>query len=404
MPQLPALRLDPGNALLDLSPVTNALSGIQEQRNEDRNNALRHNQLAMQKQSHDLQAQNYQRQWKRQDVESMGKTALAVDGMEDGPQKQAVWERVVKATGATGLTPEELDYRTGPKMMAAQAGLFRDPMEVEAQRLKLETARSNLSLNTLKRQQIEKTMAGTGAADPKIAQREELLKRYGVDPSSPEGQMYVFNGKLPSKSYDNDVQANKKSASGQRISEGLQNLNKMADTYNDTAFESSLGPIQGSTPDNLIGRGIVNAARLAGEVSNAFGGGNATPNEVRNNIVGATEALAAAIKPLIRGPGEGVWTDADQARLVSIVGDLSQASTKKEYKRRLNAVRDRVKANFGLEFAFDAVGGMDEASPASPQPQAAQQNVARPQSEAEYQSLPKGAQYTAPDGSVRTKQ
>ena len=404
MPQLPALHLEPRNALLDLTPVTNALDGIQKQQNANRDYAMQQDELAMRKQSHDLQAQNYQRTWKQQDVENMGKRAMAIDAMADGPQKQAAWQRIVQSHGADGLSPEELDYRTGPKMMAAQAGLFRDPMEVEAQRLKLETARSNLSLNTLKRQQIEKTMAGTGAADPKIAQREELLKRYGVDPSSPEGQMYVFNGKLPSKSYDNDVQANKKSASGQRISEGLQNLNKMADTYNDTAFESSLGPIQGSTPDNLIGRGIVNAARLAGEVSNAFGGGNATPNEVRNNIVGETEALAAAIKPLIRGPGEGVWTDADQARLVSIVGDLSQASTKKEYKRRLNAVRDRVKANFGLEFAFDAVGGMDEASPASPQPQAAQQNVARPQSEAEYQSLPKGAQYTAPDGSVRTKQ
>lgn len=367
MPQLPALQLNPRNALLDLSPVNNALMNIQKQQNANRKYDMQQNQLAMQKQSHDLQAQNYQRQWKRQDVESMGKTALAVDGMEDGPQKQAVWERVVKATGATGLTPEELDYRTGPKMMAAQAGLFRDPMEVEAQRLKLETARSNLSLNTLKRQQIEKTMAGTGAADPKIAQREELLKRYGVDPSSPEGQMYVFNGKLPSKSYDNDVQANKKSASGQRISEGLQNLNKMAETYNDAAFENSLGPLQGSTPDNLIGQGVVNVARLIGEAGNAAQGGNATPNEVRNNIVGATEALAAAIKPLIRGPGEGVWTDADQARLVSIVGDLSQASTKKEYKRRLNAVRDRVKANFGLDFDFDALRGMDEASPQSSQ-------------------------------------
>ena len=368
MPQLPALHLEPRNALLDLTPVTNALDGIQKQQNANRDYAMQQDELAMRKQSHDLQAQNYQRQWKQQDVENMGKRAMAIDAMEDGPQKQAAWQRIVQSHGADGLSPEELDYRTGPKMMAAQAGLFRDPMEAEAKRLQLETARSNLSLNALKRQQIEKTMAGTGvSADPKIAQRESLLQRYGVDPSSPEGQMYVFNGKLPPKSYDNEVQANKRTASGQRISEGLQNLNKMADTYNDTAFESSLGPIQGSTPDNLIGRGIVNAARLAGEVSNSFGGGNATPNEVRNNIVGATEALAAAIKPLIRGPGEGVWTDADQARLVSIVGDLSQASTKKEYKRRLNAVRDRVKANFGLDFDFDALRGMDEASPESPQ-------------------------------------
>lgn len=368
MPQLPALQLEPRNALLDLTPVNNALMGIQRQQNANRDYAMQQDELAMRKQSHASQENQRQRQWARQDVEDMGKRAMAVDAMADGPQKQAIWQRIVQSHGADGLTAEELDYRTGPKLMAAQAGLFVDPMEAEAKRLQLETARSNLSLNALKRQQIEKTMAGTGvSADPKIAQRESLLQRYGVDPSSPEGQMYVFNGKLPPKSYDNEVQANKRAASGQRISEGLQNLNKMAETYNDAAFESSLGPIQGSTPDNLIGRGIVNAARLAGEVSNSFGGGNATPNEVRNNIVGATEALAAAIKPLIRGPGEGVWTDADQARLVSIVGDLSQASTKKEYKRRLNAVRDRVKANFGLDFDFDALRGMDEASPESPQ-------------------------------------
>lgn len=368
MPQLPALQLDPRNALLDLSPVNNALMNIQKQQNANREYDMQQNQLAMQKQSHDLQAQNYQRTWKQQDVENMGKRAMAIDAMADGPQKQAAWQRIVQSHGADGLSPEELDYRTGPKMMAAQAGLFVDPMEAEAKRLQLETARSNLSLNALKRQQIEKTMAGTGvSADPKIAQRESLLQRYGVDPSSPEGQMYVFNGKLPPKSYDNEVQANKRAASGQRISEGLQNLNKMAETYNDAAFENSLGPLQGSTPDNLIGQGVVNVARLIGEAGNAAQGGNATPNEVRNNIVGATEALAAAIKPLIRGPGEGVWTDADQARLVSIVGDLSQASTKKEYKRRLNAVRDRVKANFGLDFDFDALRGMDEASPQSSQ-------------------------------------
>ena len=129
MPQLPALQLEPRNALLDLTPVNNALMGIQRQQNANRDYALQQDQLAMQKQSHDLQAQNYQRQWKQQDVENMGKRAMAIDAMADGPQKEAAWQRIVQSHGADGLTPEELDYRTGPKMMAAQAGLFQDPLE-----------------------------------------------------------------------------------------------------------------------------------------------------------------------------------------------------------------------------------------------------------------------------------
>ena len=129
MPQLPALQLDPRNALLDLTPVNNALMGIQRQQNANRDYAMQQDELAMRKQSHDLQAQNYQRQWKQQDVENMGKRAMAIDAMADGPQKQAAWQRIVQSHGADGLSPEELDYRTGPKMMAAQAGLFQDPLE-----------------------------------------------------------------------------------------------------------------------------------------------------------------------------------------------------------------------------------------------------------------------------------
>ena len=129
MPQLPALQLEPRNALLDLTPVNNALMGIQRQQNANRDYAMQQDELAMRKQTHDLQAQNYQRQWKQQDVENMGKQAMAIDAMADGPQKEAAWQRVVQSHGADGLSPEELDYRTGPKMMAAQAGLFQDPLE-----------------------------------------------------------------------------------------------------------------------------------------------------------------------------------------------------------------------------------------------------------------------------------
>lgn len=185
--------------------------------------------------------------------------------------------------------------------------------------------------------------------------RLQHLDRLGIDPNSSEGLMYLANGRLPAEFYKNQAQEARKKATAPKIAEGLTNLSRMTEQYNDPAFLNSLGPVQGSTPDGLIDKALINTGRLYGEVANWYEGGNATPNEVRNNIVGATEALAAAIKPLIRAPGEGVWTDADQARLVAIVGDLSQARNKDEFRRRLNAVRDRIQSNFGLEIPFDAV-------------------------------------------------
>lgn len=186
MPQLPALQLEPRNALLDLTPVNNALMGIQRQQNANRDYAMQQDELAMRKQTHDLQAQNYQRQWKQQDVENMGKRAMAIDAMADGPQKEAAWQRIVQSHGADGLSPEELDYRTGPKMMAAQAGLFRDPMDVEAKRLDM----------AYKRAQIAQVNRKSSDNDL-FAQRSTQAQALGIDPNSDSFKSYVLTGKLP---------------------------------------------------------------------------------------------------------------------------------------------------------------------------------------------------------------
>jgi hypothetical protein len=141
---------------------------------------------------------------------------------------------------------------------------------------------------------------------------------------------------------------------------------------------------------------------LFGEAANTVEGGNTSPSEVRSNIQGTTEALAAAIKPLIRAPGEGVWTDADQERLVAVVGDLAQSRDKTEFKRRLNAVRDRIKSNFALDVQFDALPGATGDAPVS-EAAPSGQSVPQVTSEAEYNALPSGATYTDPNGKVRRK-
>lgn len=201
-------------------------------------------------------------------------------------------------------------------------------------------------------EKLRKEVAGDTVATKRLAE----LERLGIDPNSAEGMIYQANGKLPESAAKEIIGRQQKGKAGPQVARGLENLNKMADTYDEVSLESAIGPWQGADPDQtgLLSAPVANIARGLGEAWNVIRGGKDNLSEIRSNIRGTTEALAAAIKPLIRGPGEGVWTDADQARLVSIVGDLAQASTKEEFKRRLNAVRDRITSNFNIDVPFDA--------------------------------------------------
>jgi len=216
-------------------------------------------------------------------------------------------------------------------------------------------------------QKAQRLQAALAATKPKVAEalgkeiakvtRLRDMEKLGLDPESAEGQVYLMTGKVPTKAYEKMANESKKAERGRNIVAGLEDINKMTTTYDDASFENALGPYQGAEPDSLAGAVPINIARGVGQVMNFFEGGKNTPSEVRASIAGATEALAAAIKPFIRAPGEGPWTDADQARLVAVVGNLPQASTKEEFKRRLNGVRDRVSANFGIDLPFDAFAG-----------------------------------------------
>lgn len=335
---------------VDFSPVNNAFANIAE---TNRYNALVERQNEQQQYQRGRDAKQDARTAQadsRVQAEMWGKRASAIDQLQ-GPQRAAAWQKVLATLPDDGTrTPEELDPMTGPKMMMAEAGLFRDPREDQLADLKLQGAQLDNRLTQARIGKINSNEAQTS----EFQQREAQLRQFGIDPASPEGQMYLFNKKLPSKLYDNEAQLDKRVAAAPKIAAGLHNLAGMASIYDDASFENAVGPIQGSSPDGIVSGAMVGAARLFGEAANAVQGGGSAPSEVRSNIQGSTEALAAAIKPLIRGPGEGVWSDADQARLVSIVGDLAQARNKDEFLRRLDDVAARVTSNFDLPINFQA--------------------------------------------------
>lgn len=144
---------------------------------------------------------------------------------------------------------------------------------------------------------------------------------------------------------------------GQNIIGGLNELASLPSRY-PRSFEGATGPLIGD-PDSTIG-GI-------GRRLQAMGAGTGPMAlEVRRTIEGSIEALAQTIKPLIRAPGEGTWSDADQARLSALLGNLTQANDVTSFNRELQNVRQRIMANFGIQLppiAFPGDGGQQGAPP-----------------------------------------
>ena len=165
---------------------------------------------------------------------------------------------------------------------------------------------------------------------------------------------------------------------GANIIAGLNQLARVPTDYGRDPLERSIGPLQGG--DTYI---LSPIARTFGSLMNWVWGGDHNTTEIRSRIAGDVEALSATLKPLIRKPGEGPWTDADQRRLVSVVGDLAQARTVEEYRRALENVRQRVMANFGIRLPEIAVPTSTPTA-SNPPPRAIEALRANPQLAQEF--------------------
>lgn len=164
------------------------------------------------------------------------------------------------------------------------------------------------------------------------------------DPAAPGGKRAVPIGGTTPGAVDQQTQSN--------ITGGIDYLGSLPKRYGGDAgsFGSAVGPVQGS--DSSLNPVVV-TARALGNVWQTVrnlgaSGSEAWPSEVRRQIEAGTDTLAASIKPLIRKPGEGTWSDADQAKLNAIVGNLRQADGEVAYNRELGQLIKRLNANFGL--------------------------------------------------------
>lgn len=138
---LPAYKTGPG---IDFSPVGNALDGITAQNNANRQFSLQQRQSDRADQEQQYQHGRNDKQDQLQQVQMFGKQAAAVDQMQ-GSQRAAAWQSVIARHGADGLTPEELDPVTGPKLLMAQAGQFTDPRDSKLKDLQVQKLQSDIT-------------------------------------------------------------------------------------------------------------------------------------------------------------------------------------------------------------------------------------------------------------------
>jgi len=187
-----------------------------------------------------------------------------------------------------------------------------------------------------KRAQIKALEKKDGTHNAEVQGRYTMGQSMGL--KGEDLTRYALTGTLPGKLND---PANDPDRVGQGIAGGLNSMARIPKEFGPT-LGRAIGPVRGQESGVLPAIG-----KVIGSIHNMAGDRNTS--EARARIAGDTEALAAQIKPLIRKPGEGTWSDADQARLNALVGNLATSRDVGEYKRNLEAVRQRLIDNFGVK-------------------------------------------------------
>lgn len=226
-------------------------------------------------------------------------------------------------------------------------------------------------------------------------QREALATQYGIDPKSAEGQRFILTGTLPAS--DKGVTAGDREAI--READDAVNSGEATLSLLDRAMELSGKAYEGT------------GAGARALVTSQFGSEAGMATREFDNII--TEQALGQLKAIFGGaPTEG-----ERAILLEVQGSSSQPQAvrdailrraRKAVERRVNYNRDRAnELRGGTYYRPKPEGEVPVQAPAtSGAPTSATASGAQPKSiksPAEYEALPSGAEFIAPDGSRRRK-
>ena len=386
--QLPAYQ--PNENALNFAPINNALDGITQQQNQNRQFGMQQQQIDQRQAEQTYQHGRDAKQDGMQQVQLFGKQATAVDQLQ-GPQRAAAWSSILAKHGTKDLTPEELDPATGPKLMAAQAGQFVDPLDRETKQAGLELTRAQTNAANRKADPYEiKEVNGTLVRVPKSGGEAEVVYRSGPDQTkAPQGYRFAHDGQtlvpIPGGPGDKLTEGESKDA---LFAERLIRSNASVDKLMNI---DEKGNIRGYDPTKNTNSYVPDSGLIANVVNS---------DSWKNYQQAAREGLASILR---KDTGAAVTPEEFKLYFPTYYpqpgDDPATVLQKKKARERFGSGLRGASSR-----AFDRMYPDYEASAPTPAPQSDNGGVAKPTSPAERDALPPGTQYLAPDGSLRVKQ
>lgn len=156
--QLPAPEIR--NALLNMQPVNNALEGVRDQNNANRNALLQQSQMDLQTKQFEQNSKTVAMQQEKMMAERSAGLAQMALQEKDPTRQAAIMQRVyslspdyTKNLVAHGIDPN--DHSTVANFLIAEARGYRDPQDAQLKALQIQNAQSGISTNDLQRQKLQ---------------------------------------------------------------------------------------------------------------------------------------------------------------------------------------------------------------------------------------------------------
>lgn len=320
----------PRNALMDYSPINNALDGIRHQRNVETQRADMLDQRQYQRgrdakidarseESHDLAMRSAR-------VKQVAGLAQMIDGEADPAKRDAMWGQMLKADPrlAQALPAHARDAMNGPKFLVAEARGYRDPLEEsikrgtlanqglqrQATQLDIEAKRRDLNSpkGVLTELDANKTLMYT---DPRTGQTKVLREPMAGVRTGPETTIEKELAKTRVDMAEKDIKAG---YGAQAVLGSTQRLRELA---NKPGIEAAIGPYQGSPWFQTI-VGMIPGAETLGFANPGL---NRDIGQIKSTIVLAANEKMKGLGPL---------SDADARRVEESVGLVDRARNRDE--------------------------------------------------------------------------
>jgi hypothetical protein len=357
----------PKNAMLDFSPFSEAVKDYQTAKTNTAKLGMEQERLNLAKASGQREQESHEDQRKTRLAQSFAGIGQMILDEKDPVKQSEMYGRLVASDprikeSLGKYLPKELldDPVVASKYFVAQARGYVNPLDEEAKRAQIAASRAATAVS---QEALNQKRNPNAVYD----QRAAAAEKNGLVRGTREFNEFVLTGDFPKggagfkinevggKLVATDNAGNSKivyegagatdPVTVKNITGGLTELKAIPGRYggDSGAFGSGVGAFQGDDSSYImapIARALGSARQL---------GNPQSPSEARRAIQGAVDTLSSVIKPLIRKPGEGAWSDADEAKLQRIVGNLTMANDQEQYNRELDNVRQRINANFGIE-------------------------------------------------------